>query len=86
MTLSMTATGNAKGNPADNSSIVVEIQQNNTVQPAIFTDNELESFTYKLNAVGAALNIWDNPGNSDGDAAYFLTNGSTAICSSSTGV
>jgi hypothetical protein len=86
LTLSMTATGNAKGNPADNSTVVVEIQQGNDVQPAIFNDNQLENFTYHLNGDSAALNIWDNPGNSDGDAAYFLTNGSTAYCSSSTGI
>jgi hypothetical protein len=86
MTLRMTATGDAMGNPSDNSTITVEIQQNNTVQPAIFTDNQLENFTYHLSADGAALNIWDSPGNSDGDAAYFLTTGSTALCSSSTGI
>lgn len=86
LTLSMVATGNAKGNPADASTVVVEIQQDNNTQPAIFADNVLESFTYHLDAHAAALNIWDSPGNSDGDAAYFLTSGSTAICSSSTGV
>jgi len=86
LTLSMTATGDAKGNPADKSTMVVEIQQDNQVQPAIFVDNELESFTYHLDDHSAALNIWDNPGNSDGDAAYFLTNGSKAICSTRTGV
>jgi hypothetical protein len=86
LTLSMVATGNAKGNPADTSTVVVEIQQDNNTQPAIFTDNELETFTYHLDGHAAALNIWDSPGNSDGDAAYFLTSGSSAICSSSTGV
>jgi hypothetical protein len=86
MTLSMTATGNAKGNPSDNSTVTVELQQANSVQPAIFVDNQVENFTYRLSANGDALNIWDNPGNSDGDAAYFLTNGSTAYCSSTTGV
>ena len=63
------------GNPVDNSTVVMEIQQGNDVQPAIFTDNQLENFTYHLNGGSAALNIWDNPSNSDGDAAYFLTNG-----------
>jgi hypothetical protein len=86
LTLSMVATGNVKGNPADNSTVVVEIQQDNNTQPAIFADNVLENFTYHLDSHAAALNIWDSPGNSDGDAAYFLTSGSTAICSSSTGV
>jgi hypothetical protein len=86
LTLSMVGTGDAKGNPADNSSIVVEIQQDNLVQPAIFTDNQLENFTYHLTKDSAALNIWDSPGNSDGDYAFFLTKGSTANCSSRTGV
>jgi hypothetical protein len=86
LTLSMVATGNAKGDPADSSTVVVEIQQDNNTQPAIFTDNVLENFTYHLDSHAAALNIWDSPGNSDGDAAYFLTSGSTAICSSRTGV
>jgi hypothetical protein len=86
LTLSMVATGNAKGNPADNSTVVVEIQQDNNTQPAIFADNVLENFTYHLDGHAAALNIWDSPGNSDGDVTYFLTSGSSAICSSSTGV
>jgi hypothetical protein len=86
LTLSMISTGDAQGNPADHSTMVVEIQQDNNVQPAIFTDNVLESFTYKLDNHAAALNIWDHPGNSDGDAAYFLTTGSSAICSTITGV
>jgi hypothetical protein len=86
LTLNMVATGDAKGNPADKSTVVVEIQQDGDVQSAIFTDNQLEKFTYKLDSHSAALNIWDNPGNSDGDAAYFLTNGSSAICSTPTGV
>jgi hypothetical protein len=86
LTLSMIATGNAKGNPADHAAIVVEVQQDNVVQPAIFTDNELENFTYHLDSHAAALNVWDNQANSDGDAVYFLTSGSTANCSSRTGV
>jgi hypothetical protein len=86
LTLSMVATGDASGNPADHSTMVVEIQQDNTVQSAIFTDNELENFTYHLSSHAAALNIWDSPGNSDGDSTYFLTNGSSAVCSSRTGV
>jgi len=86
LTLSMVATGDASGNTADHSTIVVEIQQDNTVQSAIFTDNQLENFTYHLSSHAAALNIWDSPGNSDGDFAYFLASGSTAICSSRTGV
>jgi hypothetical protein len=86
LTLSMIATGDVNGNPADHSTMVVEIQQDNTVQSAIFTDNELENFTYHLSSHAAALNIWDSPGNSDGDSAFFLSNGSTAICSSRTGV
>jgi hypothetical protein len=86
LTLSMVATGNAAGNPADHATMVVEIQQDNAVQSAIFADNELENFTYHLDSHTAALNIWDNQANSDGDAVYFLTTGSTAICSSRTGV
>jgi len=86
LTLSMIATGDANGNPADHSTMVVEIQQDNTVQAAIFTDNELEKFTYHFSSHAAALNIWDSPGNTDGDFAFFLTNGSTAVCSSRTGV
>lgn len=86
LTLSMVATGNPSGNPSDHSTMVVEIQQDNNVQPAIFTDNQLKSFTYHLNSHAAALNIWDSPGNSDGDDAYFLADGSTAVCSSRTGV
>jgi hypothetical protein len=86
LTLSMVATGDVNGNPADHSTMVVEIQQDNLVQPALFVDNTLKSFTYHLDDHAAALNIWDSPGNSDGDAAYFLTNGSTASCSSRAGV
>jgi hypothetical protein len=86
LTLSMVATGDAKGNPSDKSTVVVEIQQDNNTQPAIFTDNVVENFTYHLDSHAAALNIWDSPGNSDGDVAYFLTTGSTAICSSNSGV
>lgn len=86
LTLSMISTGNAEGNPADHSTMVVEVQQDSAVQSAIFTDNEFEKFTYHLSTHSAALNIWDNPGNSDGDAVYFLTNGSSATCSSRTGV
>ncbi|MGB8197222.1 MAG: hypothetical protein WCF25_09485 [Acidimicrobiales bacterium] len=86
LTLRMVATGNPQGNPADKSTMVVEIQQDNMTQPALFVDNVLETFTYHLDSHAAALNIWDSPGNSDGDVAYFLTPGSTAICSSTTGV
>jgi hypothetical protein len=86
LTLRMVATGDPQGNPADKSTMVVEIQQDNMTQPALFVDNALETFTYHLDSHAAALNIWDSPGNSDVAVAYFLTPGSTAICSSSTGV
>jgi hypothetical protein len=86
LTLRMIATDNAKGSPTDKSNLVVEVIQGGSAQPAVFGANDLETFTYHLNGSVSALNVWATPGNVLGEAVYFLTQGSTAVCSTTTGI
>jgi hypothetical protein len=86
LTLRMTATDNPDGSPTDTSNLVVEVIQGSTSQPAIFGANNVENFTYHLSGKASALNVWASPGNVPGEAVYFLTQGSTAFCSSATGI
>jgi hypothetical protein len=86
LTLRMTATDNPAGSASDASNDVVEVQQSGLVQPAIFGSNEIENFTYHLNGTVSVLNVWASPGFSTGESVYFLDTGSTAVCSTATGI
>lgn len=86
LTLRMIATDNSKGSPTDTSNVVVEIQQSGQTQPAIFGANDIENFTYHLNGSAGALNVWASAGFTPGEAVYFLTSGSTAVCASASGI
>jgi hypothetical protein len=86
LTLRMIGTDDSKGSPSDTSNLVVEVIQSGSPQPAIFGANDIDTFTYHLNGTMSALNVWATPGNVPGEAVYFLTQGSTAVCSTATGV
>jgi hypothetical protein len=86
LSLRMIATDNPKGSPSDTSNLVVEVVQGGSTQPAIFGANDIENFTYHLSGAVSALNVWATPGNVPGEAVYFLAPGSTAVCSSASGI